>query len=70
MFLFVSRDLLSCFPRLLKEQARPKRMPLALVHPGCLDNITNDPILPREELMKIPGTLRAAITRRAKTSFR
>jgi len=58
MLLFVSKDLLPSLPALQRERERPKRMPLSIVHPGCIENIV------REDQNKLLDTPAAKIGRR------
>lgn len=63
MLIFVSDELLTFSPKLMAESMRPRRLPLALVHPGFMKKLEKEQIGLMELLKQIPGALRADLSK-------
>ena len=60
MFLFVAESTLSEFPKLVEETARPRRLPLDLVHPG---RPFENQIGIRTLMRQLPGAIKFSLNR-------
>ncbi|MBB6142480.1 SAM-dependent methyltransferase [Silvibacterium bohemicum] len=66
MFIFVASHRLSAYPKLMAEAARPRHLPLALVHPGFMYKLEHEQIGVGELVRKIPAAIRTTLSRHSR----